>query len=1241
MSGSASVGQLEIPLACEPPEERPAQAIAEGRPTPELTDEQIAEGRPTPELTDEQIAEGRPTPELTDEQIAEEPHAHTLTDEQQQAVARRQGSLLLAAGAGSGKTSVLVERFVRAVLDDGLAPGRILAITFTERAAGELSERVRTRFALLGQREAARETEAAFIGTFHGFCARLLRTHPFLAGLDPEFAILDEGQSGRLRLDAFRGALGDFIAREGSAGVDLVAAFGADRLRATVLGVYAQLRSQGHAWPMLPTPAVPTSVLPTPSQPISALPTSMLPASASLTSELPTPASPAPAAADLQGARACLLLDTLLQGFSRRYSALKSRRGAVDFDDLELLASALLQEHAEVRAGWSERLELLMVDEFQDTNPRQLAILAALERDNLFTVGDELQSIYGFRHADVGLFRARRHELAARGAALALTRNFRSRPPLLTAINAIFAKRFGAAYTPLVAGRDEGLGGRGAAGGLAPPVTTRSAGSEASIELLLTDRRSWNGGGSRKGGEGEGLPDVSGELPPATRWRHAEARLLAQRVADIIAAGDAQPGDVAVLLRAVGDLPVYQRALEERGLPTLAAVGSFWGHQQVGDLLAYLRLLANPLDELAVYSTLASPLVGISSDGLAHLSRVMRKHGLPAHIPDDLRARLNPDDLERLVHFIDYFAAERPLARGRPLAELLLRVIDACAYESHLLSLPWGERRLANVQKLLRLARRFEKQEGRDLRGFLDHVEHQLDDDSGANAEPDAPVGEDGDIDAVRLLSIHAAKGLEFPVVCLADLGRAPRALTPSLLLDGSRLGLRLPQLDGSAAVPTLDYEALLQDRRLAEAAEEDRIIYVALTRARERLLLSGAVDFERWPRDIAGAAPIAWLVPALSPELPALAREAGLCAIHDLHVAGDDTKGGVALHDTERDLMQHGIEGALAQRGTKGGVALRCLLNTPATFATVLREDSLRAVSVPPARAAHTAPASPAIPPASHTRPHPSKIPAFGLSYSSLSELERCGYRYYLEHVLGLPEDHSAQIGRGGLEGRQRGLLVHHLLRSLTRAQPPSEDDVARLALELGLSLGARERAELTGLVRDALATDLALRLFATPACVRREHPFAFSLAPDLPLVTGVLDLLLRDPLGDYLVVDYKSDRLLDDDPDLEAVVLRDYGAQRLIYALAALHDGAPRVDVVHWFLSRPLEWVTASFTAEDRPALERQLYDRVLRARAAGYAVSPAPHRRLCLTCPGRATLCSWGSTETLRDSASPPAR
>jgi ATP-dependent exoDNAse (exonuclease V) beta subunit len=739
-----------------------------------------------------------------------------LTAEQEEAAARRSGPLLLAAGAGSGKTSVLVERFVRAVREDGIAPGRILAITFTERAAGELRARVRARLLELGERQAARDTEGAPIGTFHGFCARLLRVHALAggpaAGLDPDFAILDETASGRLALLAFRRALAALLAEDRpaarrAAAVDLIAAYGADRVRAMVLRVYAEQRSRGIGAPALP------SVL----------------------------------EGDERALRACALLDEALRGFGREYAELKRARGALDFDDLELSARALLAAHESVRAAWSERLELLMVDEFQDTNRRQLGLLELLDRGNLFTVGDELQSIYGFRHAEVGIFRERRSVLAAQGAALALARSFRGRPPLIAAVNAVFGERFGDAYTPLVAARQD-------------------AGGEPPIELLLTDRRGW--------AESPYAQAIAGELPPAPLWRQAEARLLAQRVAELLAGGEVAAGDVVVLLRAAGDLPVYERALQERGLRTLAAVGSFWGHQQVEDLLAWLRALANPLDELALYATLASPLVGVSSDGLALLALQARAEGVGAwtalrRTDGELytaAARLPDADRERLRHFAETFAQERRVAPALGVAELLLRAIAASGYERHVLSLSWGERRLANVHKLLRLARRFEAAEGRGLRGFLDHVAHRGSYAQGA--EPEAPTG-GAEPDAVRLMTIHAAKGLEFDVVCVADLGRGSRGVAPDLLVDGERVGLRLVGLDGSEPVACLRYEELCEERSRAEAAEEERIVYVAMTRARERLLLSGAVDFARWPTARPGGPPIAWLGPALSAEVP------------------------------------------------------------------------------------------------------------------------------------------------------------------------------------------------------------------------------------------------------------------------------------------------------------------------------------------------------------------------------------
>lgn len=1078
-----------------------------------------------------------------------------LTDEQEQAVARRHGSLLLAAGAGSGKTSVLVERFVRAVREDGIAPGRILAITFTERAAGELRERVRARLLELDERDFAREAEAANVSTFHGFCARLLRTHPLQAGVEPGFQILEEGFAERLRVLAFSEALAGFLDGSRPEAVDLVAAYGADPLRAMVLGAYAQLRSLGQTQPRLPAVA----------------------------------RGGAAGERDNRALLSCALIDELMERFDKVYTERKHSRAKLDFDDLELSARSLLRRRADVRDSWAERFELLMVDEFQDSSPRQLQVLATLDRDNLFTVGDELQSIYGFRHAEVSLFRERRELLSKRGSSLALTRNFRSRPEILAAVERIFAARMGEHFAPLI------------------PARSACSGGEPIVELLLTDKRGW-----------ERLPgdeDLRG-MSEATPWRQAEARLLASRIAQLISTGQAQAGEIVVLLRALGDVPVYESALRSHGLPTLAGVGGFWGHQQVGELLAWLRSLANPFDELALYSTLASPLVGVSSDALALIARVAheRKRGVWLALSDgasELDPLLAPADRMRIASFRRLFASERAVAPLHPISELLRRAIAATGYEAYVLSRTWGERRLANVQKLIRLARRFESQEGRDLRRFLDHVTHL--EQAAGSREADAPVG-DGEVESVRLMSIHAAKGLEFPVVCVADLGRDPNLRSPELLVDrdGARVGLRLLELSTPEPSSALDYDKLREERRAAEDEEEDRVLYVACTRAENRLLLSGSVSFERWPPSRSGVAPIAWLAPALIPDAPSLA-------------ASD-------RRPTEASTVDLG-----------GGLRVRCVFNAPGGGAQSgidsMPESPATAIggigsSEMPLGDVSVAGSGAAL--ASSRVQAPLLDPSATMSYTSLAELERCGYRYYLERVLGLPENRALARGGddGGIEARTRGTIVHVLLEAVdfARPRPPSAREVGAVARRIAASLGAGERERIATLIAGALASDPA-RLLATASRPRREHPFAFSLLPGEPLVTGVLDLIVERPDGSSLIVDYKSDRLAGS-LDLERLVQRDYSIQRLLYALAAIEDGVEQVEVAHWFLERPDSWVATRFASSERHHLRGLLLSRVESARACGFTVTERPHRGICLTCPGRGGLCSWGEDRTMAE-------
>jgi ATP-dependent exoDNAse (exonuclease V) beta subunit len=1174
------------------------------------------------------------------------PGEQPFTDEQAHAITRREGPLLLSAGAGSGKTSVLVERFVRSVVQDGLRPAQVLAITFTDKAAGELRARVRGRLLELGEREAALETEAAWIMTFHGFCARVLRAHAVAAGLDPAFAVLDEAGARALRRDAFDAALAGLLAdRDGAPrldALDLAAAYTPDRLAEMVTSVHDALRSRGQTRPALPAVAPPKLA-----ELRAALERTAREARAELAGaralksidraraavegclamlEGLDAAAPATAAAleaacfkpgtvsELQAdpcarylraheafAASCRdaravpvlgLVDELLGRYADAYAAAKRSRSAVDFDDLELHARDLLADAPAAAAAYATRFERIMVDEFQDTNPLQLQILGFLDRDNVFTVGDELQSIYGFRHADLDLFRRRRAALEARDAAATLATSFRARPEILETIDAAFGGVHGGAWTPLRPGRDE------------PPD------EHPRVELLITDAGAWNG---------DAPPELGDGLPPGPSARHAEARLVAQRISQLVHDEGVAAADVVVLLRAATDMALYERALELEGLTTLASGGrGWWARRQVQDLCCHLGALANPRDEVALLGLLGSPLVGASSDALALLAMTARRtRGALWDALHDPELELPVADRGRLAAFREWFAAEREHAPRLGLDELLARVVTRTGYDLHVLALPGGARRLANVHKLMRLAATFEAARGRDIRGFIDLATAELEADA---REPDAPV-DLGDLDAVRLMTIHAAKGLEFGVVVVADLGRQGNTRQPDLLVEGDRVGLRLVGMDGSRE-KALGFEDIAERRVAADEAEERRVVHVAVTRAQERLILSGAVKLgDDWPAPRAGAPPLSWIGPALVPDVRALTPDE---PVGDrAFTRGEHTaRVRVALNapDTAGRVLRLGP----GVPGQQLAFALGEATEVPAGAPAPADPGPAAAAGAGTTAAATTAAVTAAPPP-----------PAT-LSYSSLARYAACPYRFHLERGLGLPPVEppphlrDAQAPVPGLDPLVRGTLVHALLEQLDGSQGPAAGDVRALADAHEVQLDDGDVADLLAMVRAFAGSALNARLAAAVE-VRREHAFAFPLGDDGPLVNGFLDVLAWEAGGTALVVDYKSDHV--EGADLEAVVDASYDGQRRIYALACLRAGAPAVEVVHVFLERAAEPVVRRYTAADAGALEASLVAGAVGLLAGEYPVAAVPHRALCASCPGRAGLCSHPPERTDR--------
>jgi len=438
----------------------------------------------------------------------------------------------------------------------------------------------------------------------------------------------------------------------------------------------------------------------------------------------------------------------------------------------------------------------------------------------------------------------------------------------------------------------------------------------------------------------------------------------------------------------------------------------------------------------------------------------------------------------------------------------------------------------------------------------------------------------------------------------VADLGRLGSGVRERLLIgrDGS-VGLKLAPIGGGELVPALAWQRLADEEVAEEAEEERRLFYVAMTRARERLILSGGVDCERWPEPRPGGPPIDWIARALV----------------------DDPRSAFSVPET---VVERRFEDRPAR--------LRCMLNSPATLDVVLPRTALAPAGRPRAGAPTTAlPAAPAVLPAAPAWPRPAPQ---RLSYSSLGAYARCGYRFYLQRLLRLPAVTPPPRPEGpaepALAPTVRGSIVHRLLEELDFSRPAAPDAavVVELAEEWGVELTDDAVADIRGLV-DAFATSpLCARLAA--ARTRREAPFAFGLDPagGGPLVTGFLDAAAIEPDGGVLIVDYKSDRLEGASP--ADVVEREYATQRVVYALAALRDGAPRAEVAYCFLERPGEPVTRAFTAADATALTEHLAGLARGVIAGEYPVAAVPHRELCGDCPGRAAMCSWSEDMTLRE-------
>jgi ATP-dependent exoDNAse (exonuclease V) beta subunit len=826
-------------------------------------------------------------------------------------------TLVVEAAAGTGKTTELVSRIVRILASGRASVDNIVAVTFTEKAAGELKLRLREALddargqASGGEREALNEAlrslEEAHVSTIHGFCAELLRERPVEARVDPLFKVLTEPQAARLFEHAFSGWIQGQLEQppEGIRRAlrrSVWQGFGdnaredtpIDRLRRAAWDL-AEWRDFAAPWTrrqfhrdaavddLVDEVGAFAALTEEPSYAKDSLFLDTAPAR-HLASEIAIQREAGSADYDgwearfvdlsrdrafarvrhgrgpgyksgvprqrvvdaYESLRARLdqfrldadadlaaLLQQELAGAIASYEDLKARSGALDFLDLLLKARDLVRGNAAVRAGFQRRFTRIFVDEFQDTDPLQaeiLLLLAAADPDatdwravtpvagRLFIVGDPKQSIYRFRRADVAIYREVCERLVAGGARrVTLTTSFRGVPGIQAVVNAAFAPvmdgdraTLQADYVPLNPHRPAIKGQPSVVVLPVPePYGTRNV-SAARIEQSLPDA---------VGGYIEWLINESD-------WKVEGGRAIQAR-------------DICILFRrflSFGEdmTQPYVRALEARGVHHVLVGGkTFHNREEVETLRAALAAVEWPDDELSVFAALRGALFAIGDEEL--LEWKQRFGGFhPFKIPAPNAQRPIPDHLQPIAAALQVLQQLHRRRNYRPIAETVQDLLAQTRAHVGIVLRTAGEQALANVLHVAQLAREYEANGGLSFRGFVDELTAAAD----AADAAEAPILEEGS-DGVRMMTVHKAKGLEFPIVVLADLtcklsrSDAGRWLDP----ENNRCALRL------AGWSPIDLVLHGNDEVAKDRSEAQRLAYVAATRARDLLVVPAVGD--------------------------------------------------------------------------------------------------------------------------------------------------------------------------------------------------------------------------------------------------------------------------------------------------------------------------------------------------------------------------------------------------------------
>ncbi|NIA07547.1 MAG: helicase-exonuclease AddAB subunit AddA, partial [Actinobacteria bacterium] len=905
----------------------------------------------------------------------------------------------------------------------------------------------------------------------------------------------------------------------------------------------------------------------------------------------------------------------LANRLDHRYGRAKQTENLLDFTDLERKCLELLNDGSGeelkpsiVARQLQEKYRYVLVDEYQDINPLQDAILRLVSREltdgpgNLFAVGDLKQSIYRFRLAEPQVFQDRLRRLGAEqlGRVIDLQSNFRSRAGIINGVNLLFERLMQAEPAGIVYDEHASLKpGQKDYEKVRDPE--KPAFSGAAVEVhLLTKRTSSRA--TTEDEEGESI-----EAAAQLEQTQQEAVLLGKRVRHLMgleeSAGrmqvmdkDPQTGrailrplayrDIAILLRVTTrQAEVFAQVLRQMDIPVYAdAETGYFAATEVQDVLALLEILDNPLQDIPLAAVLRSPIGGFEADELAQI-RLVNKEGAFHQAVFELAEASDSDRLtKRLGEFCRRLRSWRKLVRDIPLAEAIWEIYQQSHYLYYVAGLPGGTGRQANLLKLHERARQFGTFTRTGLGRFLQFIRDLQKREADLKLAPGISEAED----VVRIMSVHKSKGLEFPVVILPRLSRSFNFTDAhgNIIIDRDRyLGLHYVDRQQQTAYPTLGHRLAERNIKKHVLAEEMRLLYVAMTRAKEHLILVGSgsenklepFSPEALNRQISGCDPpgpcelaagkswLNWLVPTLASLGPADLQFGGPVTHPEL-THGKST---FVVSSYEPEVFAEDIFAEdFGKHHRRGGLTLEQIasLEPPAEEIKPDKDliESLAIIEQPYRYEGLSG--MPAVVPITERK----RLFEAGAD----EDLDAAGQiQGWDEALVGLPELLSAKSGE--LSAAQIGSLNHLFLQKVDLTRTCNLQDLQQQAQKMAKQ-GLFESDSLDVLdfkgIEEFFVSEIGKTMLAKPESVYREIPFILAIEPgeivkgteaqgpaDCPLLRGVIDVLIVED-GQATIVDFKTDRVRGKDINQRA---EHYRWQMQMYGRAVK-------DILGWVVSR-----------------------------------------------------------------------